>query len=238
MSETKQTDIQPGGAPPEEVLPEKKWSVQQRWAGIFTAPRATMENIARKPVIEEAAFVVLLQVIMGCIALGIAFGKMSFTGTYASSVRSYLTQTIALSIVFTVFLTFLFWAIRAKIILALCKGDSAWDFKSAAAVTGYALIPGILLSVITTIVVAIVVPSVVVDTTSVATAQATLAAYTQQVNALKYSMTVPVTIVSIALQAYLGAHGVKAGTKGACSFGTGFAVFFGIGLIDLLLLFL
>ncbi len=100
------------------------------------------------------------------------------------------------------------------------------------------MIPAFLMTILNLIIISVVLPTVVIDTSSRVTTQQATAAFTAQAEALKMSMTVPLTLVGNAWGAYLGGQGVKAGTRGKTSFAAGFAVFFLIGLIDLLLIFI
>ncbi len=196
-----------------------------------------MANIAGAPNYAEPVFIVFLEIILGSIAVGVSMGKIQLTGPLANMVWSLLSSTIAGSIIFAGVLMFLFWAVRAGIVYFLCQRDSNWQFKSAAAVTGYAMIPALLMTILSLIIMSTVVPTVVINTSNLAAAQQAMADFTAQTQGLKLSMTVPLTLVGNAWGAYLGGHGVKAGTGGKNSFAVGFAVFFLIGFIDLLLIF-
>lgn len=238
MNDNTQSQNMGGSSSPENVPPVKNWTAQERWVGIFKSPSAAMTSIAEKPNYAEPAFAVLLQVILTAIALGMAMTKIHYTGPYAARLESMVTSMIVGTMILAGFLMFLFWAIRAGLILILCRGDSDWQFKSAAAVTGYALVPTLLISIVTMVIVAIVLPSITLDTSNLEAAQQAMATFSQQTADLKYAITVPFTIGGIVWQAFLGAFGVRAGTKGQRSFAVGFVVFFLVGLIDLLLMFL
>ncbi len=223
---------------PSTPPPARGLSALRRWGGIFKAPGITMSDIARAPNYAEPGAIVLLEAILGGIAVGVAMGKMEITGPYAGAVMSRVSAMLAGSVVLAGVLMFLFWAIRAGIILALCRGDSGWQFKSVAAVAGYALIPGLLITVLSLIIMASALPAVVIDTGNLAATEQAVAAFGEQTAALKLSMTVPLTLAGNAWGAYLGGLGVNAGTRGRCSAGGGFAAFFAIGLVDLLLIVL
>ncbi len=107
-----------------------------------------MANIAGAPNYAEPVFIVFLEIILGSIAVGVSMGKIQLTGPLANMVWSLLSSTIAGSIIFAGVLMFLFWAVRAGIVYFFCQRDSNWQFKSAAAVTGYAMIPALLMTIL------------------------------------------------------------------------------------------
>ncbi len=213
------TPMQPVGK-----LRVQEWGFSRRLVGIFRSPKRAMANIAGEPNYTEPVIIIIVQVMLFCIAQSLVLSKILLYWFWMPELTSMLFETT----VWAGILMFAVWAIRSWIILVLYKQGTGWRFKSAAAVTGYAMIPVLLMNIPGLILISAMSPYVLSTMSLAAIQQATVT--------MKLIWALPLTLVGNAWQSYLGAHGVKAGTGGRRSFASGFTVFFSLIILELPLL--
>jgi hypothetical protein len=94
-------------------------------------------------------------------------------------------------------------------------------------------VPVIVIGVIGLVVTFFLLPVFTIDVTNLDAARSALSDYQTQLNALKFLVSLPLSLVGLAWQSYVGGLGAHFGTKGKCSLASGFAVFFILGLLGL-----
>ena len=152
-----------------------------------------------------------------------------------STVQNILVGVLAFAVIFAGILLFMFWLGKSLLVKVFCNSQSNWDFKTAAATTGYAYMPIIVIGVIGLVVTFFLLPVFTIDVTNLDAARSALSNYQTQLNSLKFLISLPLSLVGLAWQSYVGGLGVHFGTKGKCSLTMGFAAFFILGLLGLAL---
>ena len=93
--------------------------------------------------------------------------------------------------------------------------------------------PVIVIGVVGLVVTFFLLPLFTVDVTNLDAARSALSNYQTQLNWLKFLVSLPLSLVGLVWQSYVGGLGVHFGTKGKCSTALGFTVFFILGLLGL-----
>jgi len=216
---------------------ERKLSLPQRFYKLLTAPSEAMRDIALAPDYEGAVVIIAVKLILAILAVVLVLQKIHFIGEHANAMMSFVTLGLILGFIFAIGIIIVRWLIKSLIVRYACDSGSAWDFKTAASITGYAYLPEIIISVIGLCVSWVLIPSMTVDMTNLQAAMQTLESYQAELNWLKLLYTLPFSFFGLLWKSYLGGLGARFGTEEECSLGTGIVVFFVLGLIGLLISF-
>lgn len=219
--------------PPHEAPYERKFSTIQRLLRLLTSPSETMKDIGEAPdyqgfyIIAVAAFIEIIA------SVSMALQKIQFVGTYAGQVNAFLVDILSISVFLGLIIYVAEWAVKSLIVKYACDQGSAWDFKTAASVTGYAYVADVVVSVLSIAVSWAFVPTFVVDTTNLTTATASISSYQGQLNLLRLEVSLPFSLLALLWKSYLGGLGTHFGTQERCSIGLGLVVFFVLGLVGI-----
>ena len=214
---------------------QRRFSLVQRLYRVLVAPRDAMRDIGFAPDYEGPIVIIGLEAVLAIFTLVMVFQKIHVVGAHAVAVMGFLLLGVFLGFVGGVVLTVVRWLVKGWLVKAACGGGSGWDFKAAASVTGYAYFPSVVLGVIGLAISWVLVPSFVLDTSNL---QATMAAaneFQAQVSSLALVYSLPMVAAGLLWKSYVGGLGTHFGTREYCSAGTGFAVFFVLGLVGLLI---
>jgi hypothetical protein len=216
---------------PEEVY-ERKLSLTQRFYKLLTVPSEAMQDIALAPDYEGFVLITVMEIVLVSADLALVLQKIQLVGENAGKVSGLVTGFLILAVVLGIGIYVVKWLIKSLIVKYACDSGSAWNFKTAASITGYAYLPEIITGLIGTCVSWFLIPSMTINTTNLQAAMQTVESYRAQLNWLKLF-----SFFGLIWKSYLGGLGARFGTKEKCSLGTGIAVFFVLGLISLLISF-
>jgi len=241
MSEKENPSESTGEAPQPESAPEeyeRKFSLIQRFYKLFTAPSEAMKDIALAPEYGGVAAVIFVELVLASISFALAFQKIQIIGPYAKTISGMVGGVLAISVLIASGMLAARWALKSLLVNKICDSGSEWEFRTAASVTGYAYIADITVSILGIFVMWFSTPTFTIDTSNLEAARQALASYQAQTGWLQLVYTIPVSVGGLLWKSYLGGLGAHFGTEGECSIGKGFAVFFVLGLIGLLISFL
>lgn len=128
-----------------------------------------------------------------------------------------------------------FWMVKSWLVKIACNCGSGWNFKTAAAVTGYAYIADFVVGIVGVVVAAYLLPEVIFDLSDLDAAGQALIEYQDQINWSRWLFTLPLFFVGVIWKSYLGGLGTRFGTKERCLLGKAFAVFLLLGLVGVLI---
>jgi hypothetical protein len=225
----------PPPTPPAETLYERRFSTLERLLKILTSPAQAMKDIAETPNYTEPTVMVIIQAILAAVSVVLVMQKIKIIGAEPtlSTVQNILVGVLAFAVIFAGILLFVFWLGKSLLVKVFCNSQSNWDFKTAAAITGYAYMPVIVIGVIGLIVTFFLLPSFTIDVTNLDAARSALSNYQTQLNSLKFLVSLPLSLVGLVWQSYVGGLGAHFGTKGKCTVTLGFTVFLILGLLGL-----
>jgi len=233
-----QESVPPEAQPlPSQEPYERESSMLERFYKLVTSPREAMRDIALAPDYGGVFVIIVLQIVLSAVSLTFILGKIELTGNsdVAASVRGIVTGAITVAIVIGGVLFFVFWLVKSLIVKYACDSGSGWNFGVAASVTGYAYLADLVFGIIMTAIFLWFMPSVVIDVSNLDAARQAVADFQAQVNWIRLLFSLPFSFVGLLWKSYLGALGTRSGTQERCSVGTGFAVFFVLGLIGWLI---
>lgn len=127
------------------------------------------------------------------------------------------------------------WLVKSWLVRYLCDSGTGWTFGQAAAVTGYAYIADLVVSVVSIPIVWALTPSITVDASSSQTLSQSITSLQSQITSARWLFSLPLAVVGLVWKSYLGGLGANSATNGACSKRKGFIVFFVLALIALLI---
>lgn len=229
--------------PPEaasEKKPEeqyvRKYSVPQRLWKALVSPSSAMRDIALSPDYGGPVLILLLQTILSGVALAVAFQKIHVTGPseYVAIFWNFMSGILVLALFLAMGMLVAFWLVKTALVRTLCDNTSQWDFKTVAAVTGYAYIADVTIQLVGLAVTLVLLPEMTANLSDIDAARMALANFTAQTRWIKL-ISLPLGVVGLVWKSYLGGVGTRFGTKNKCSFGTGFAVFLVLGLVGFLI---
>ena len=202
---------------------------------ILTSPAQAMQDIAEAPNYTEPTLIILIQAVLAAISVAFVMQKIKIVGPEPtlSMVQSILLGVLVFAVIFTGILLFVFWLGKSVLVKIFCDRQSNWRFKTAAATTAYAYVPVIVIGVISLAVTFSLLPAFTVDIANIDAVQGALSDYQTQLNWMKFLISLPLSLVGLVWQSYVGGLGAHFGTKGKCSKSMGFAVFFILGLLGL-----
>ena len=217
---------------------ERKFSLPQRFIKLLTKPSEAMSDIAKAPEYGGFVFIAIAEFILFPAGLFVALQKIQFSGANASLINSMLADILALAVFIAIILFVAKWAIKSLIVKYGGDSGSGWDFKTAASVTGYAYLADVVIGIIGIIISWYLLPTTRIDTTDLNAAIQTMNSDRAQLNLYKLEITLPLTFIGLLWKSYLGGLGTHYGTEEKCSTRLGFALFFILGLIGMLISFL
>ena len=224
-------------SPPPTPLPEtpyeRRFSTSERLLKILTSPVQAMKDIAEAPNYTEPTLIILVQAIFAGISVALVMQKIKIIGAEPtlSTFQNILIGVLAFGVIFAGILLFVFWLGKSLLVKVFCNSQSNWDFKTAAATTGFAYMPVIVIGVIGLVVTFILLHIFTIDVTNLDAARSALSNYQTQLDLLKFIVSLPLSLVGLVWQSYVGDLGVHFETKGKCSIALGFTVFFILGLL-------
>jgi hypothetical protein len=228
----------PSSSQPSEVVPEKpyerKFSFLQRLFKVLFSPSEGMKDVALAPTYGEIFVVLAILIVLALIDIAIIFTKIQFVGMPAF-IWGILTLAMAIAVVFVFGVIIAFWLVKSLIVRVACDRGSGWSFKTAASITGYAYLANIVLGIVGIVVLWFLMPSVIVDVTNQEATMQAIANFQAQMGWTRFWYALPVSLLGLVWESYLGALGTRFGSGGKCSFRLGFIVFFCIGLVGLLI---
>jgi hypothetical protein len=227
----------PPPTPTPETTYKRRFSTLERLLKTLTSPAQAMKDIAEAPNYTEPTMIIIIQAILATLSVVLVMQKIKIIGAEptVSTVQNILVGVLAFAVIFAGILLFVFWLGKSLLVKVFCNSQSNWDLKTAAATTGYAYVPVILVGVIGLVVTFFLLPVFTIDVTNLDAARSALPDYQTQLNSLKFLVSLPLSLIGLAWQSYVGGLGVHFGTKGKCSLTLGFIVFFLLGLLGLVI---
>jgi hypothetical protein len=228
--------------PPQPVIEapppyQRKFSLLQRYYKLLTAPSEAMSDIALAPDYTGYFGILALEFALTIITLALAMQKIQFVGTYAGRLTSAITGILVLAVIIALVLIVVKWLIKSLIVRSASDSGSSWGFNTAASVTGYAYLADAVIMIIGVAVSWFLIPTFQVDTTDLNVAIQQMNDYQAQVNLLRLTFSLPFNLLAVIWKSYLGGLGTHFGTREKCSKLTGFAIFFVLSLVGLLISF-
>jgi hypothetical protein len=225
--------------PTPEVRPpyERKFSTLQRYYKLVTAPSEAMKDIALAPDYKGYFGILVLQFALLSISLAVALQRIQFVGTYAVVLSNMLIGVFVGVVIIASVLIVIRWLVKSFIVRHAGDSGSSWRFRTAASVTAYAYIADVVIMMIGIAVSWFLMPTFRVDTTDLTVAIQQMNGYRAQLNLLKLTFTLPLSLLGVIWKSYLGGLGTHFGTNGWCSKRTGFFIFFVLSLIGLIVAF-
>jgi len=225
--------------PPEETY-ERKYSMLQRFYKLVVSPSEAMEDIGKAPDYGGPLILVILRMIIGAIAITLAFQKIQWIGDSGiiNQVSGILSGVITLAVVISVFLLIAYWLGKSFLVKHACDNGSSWTFQTAASVTGYAYIADFIFGIIGLIALYALIPPITFNVSNMEATRQALTDYQAQVLSIRLLFSIPVSFIALLWKSYLGALGTKSGTHKKASVSLGFLVFFILGLLGWLISFL
>jgi hypothetical protein len=192
-----------------------------------------MQDIGLAPEYTGPILLVIFRTILLAVTISLAYSKIQWTGdpNLINQVSGFLSGVITLAIVIAVGLLVAYWLGKALIVKYACDSGSAWTFRTAASITGYAYLPELILGIIGIAVVYPMIPAITFNVSDPAAATAALADYQAQLLWIQIVFSVPLGFISLIWKSYLGGLGTKFGTQEKASLALGFTVFLILGLL-------
>jgi len=196
-----------------------------------------MQDIALAPEYGGVVLIIGLQVAMSAVLAWMVLQKFTFVNVPEgmSWLWSLVTGILAIAFLVAGVGVFVKWLVKSLLVKWLCNSQSGWNFRTAAAVTGYAYLADFVFTVVTVPLIWFWLPQFAIDVSNPDAARQAIASYNAQLGWQRFLVSLPLGFVGLAWKSFLGAVGTRFGTKEKCSFGTGFIVFFVLGLVGLLL---
>jgi hypothetical protein len=222
---------------PESVY-QRKFSVLGRLFRLLVSPSVAMEDIAGAPDYVGAVGLVALRIVVSALSVWLILQKISIEGV-ASDVNmaalwAFVSAILVLAAVIGGAVLTVFWLVKSWLVKVIADSGSAWDFRTAASVTGYAYLPDLLLSIVSIVLVWNFLPTLVLDISSPTALQQTLIQYRDQLGWNQFLYGLPLSFLGLVWKSYLGGLGAHFGTEKQCSVRKGFLVFFLLALIAFL----
>lgn len=190
-----------------------------------------MRDIALAPDYGGVIVVLVAQVVLAIIMVAYTLSKLTVTGPSAAVAYSFVSSIIVFAFALSFILLPVKWLVKSVIVQKACDAGSQWTFKSAASVTGYAYMPNLILSLITSPILIASVPTLNVDFSNLEAARQLLESFQSQVATIELTYVLPLQFLALLWKSYLGALGTSYGTKEMCKVSGAFLVFFLLGLI-------
>jgi hypothetical protein len=228
--------------PPSEVVSEKpyerKFSFFRRVFKVLFSPSEGMKDVALAPDYAEIFAILAFEILVTSIVIALVFMKVRFVGAIPHGFWGIVALVIVVALIIVFALLAVRWLIKSLIVKVACDAGSSWDFKTAAAVTGYAYLATLVINLLGLLIAWFVIPSMTIDVTNREAVQQVIADLQAQASSIRFWYDLPISFLGLIWKSYLGGLGAHFGTKGKCSMGLGFAIFFCLGLISLLISFI
>jgi len=192
-----------------------------------------MQDIGLAPEYTGPMLLIIFRAILLAVTIALAYSKIQWAGdpNLINRVSGLLSGIITLAMVMGVGLVLAYWLGKALIVKYTCDSGSAWTFKTAASVTGYAYVPELILGIIGLVVVYSMIPAITMNVSDLDATRTALENYQAQVLWIQIIFSVPVSIIGVIWKSYLGGLGTKFGTQKKASLALGFTVFLILSLL-------
>ncbi|MEM2972151.1 MAG: zinc ribbon domain-containing protein [Candidatus Bathyarchaeia archaeon] len=229
----------PSTQPQSEVISEKpyerKFSFFARLLKVLFSPSEGMRDAALAPNYGEVFGVLAFEILLASVVIALVFTKVQFVDSIPPSFWGILAIAIVFALILAFGLLVVRWLIKSLIVKAACNAGSSWDFRTAASITGYAYLAEVTTSLLGLLISWFFIPSMKINVRDAEAAQRAIADFQAQLGLVRFWYSLPISFVGLAWKSYLGGLGTYFGTRGKCSLSLGFAVFFCLGLISLLI---
>jgi hypothetical protein len=213
---------------------ERKFSTFERVMKLISSPKEVMEDIGLAPDYSGVLVIFSLWSIVSIIGLALALPKIQFTGPYGNTVNSMLATAMVGVAIFLPFGLIIRWLVKSYLVRHGCDGN-AWDFTTAASVTGYAYLPNAILGLVGVIVSWMVIPSVVIDTTDVTQALVQIQQFNAEILWISIGISIVLSLIALFWKSQLGSYGAHAGTHRRVGQSSAYGTFMMIGLLGILI---
>jgi len=223
----------PAPSPAPEQPYEREYSVPRRLYKLIVSPNKAMQDIGLAPEYTGPMLLIIFRAILLAVTIALAYSKIQWAGdpNLISRVSGLLSGIITLAMVMGVGLVLAYWLGKALIVKYACDSGSAWTFKTAASVTGYAYVPELILGIIGLVVVYSMIPAITMNVSDLDATRTALANYEAQLLWIQIIFSVPISIIAVVWKSYLGGLGTKFGTQKKASLALGFTVFLILSLL-------
>jgi hypothetical protein len=193
------------GPVPEQAPPlpphVRKYSVLQRLWLLFVSPREAMRDIALAPEYGGVILIIGLQVFVSAVMAWMILQKFTFVGVPVTVNMTWLWSLVA-GILVVAFVVggvgvVLKWLVKSWLVKSLCNSGSGWNFRTAAAVTGYAYVADLVITVINVVLVWVFVPQFVIDVSNPDAAAQAIASYNSQLVWQRFLIMLPLGFVGL-----------------------------------------
>ncbi len=216
----------------------RKFSLVQRFFKLLTSPSKAMADIASAPSYDGIVVIAIAELVLLSAAIIIAGQKIEISGPYSSAIRNVLSLGLTLGIFVGLAVFAVKWVIKSYLVKVACDSRSGWEFRTAASITAYAYVADIIISVLGICVSWFLLPTFHLDTANLDAARQSLSQFQAEIAWLTLTYQLPLSLLGLFWKSYLGGLGAHFGTEKQCSLLTGFAVFFVLGLVGLLTMFI
>ena len=199
---------------------QRRFSFFARFYRLFVSPSDAMQDIALAPDYGGVILILGLEFVVGAAVVWAAMQKIHFVnlGASAGPVWGLIDAILAIAVVLVGVLLGVFWVVKSYLVKSLCDSGSGWNFKTAAAVTGYAYIADIVVTLIGAVILTLLLPEITIDASNAAAAQQALAEYQARAGYLKWYYTLPTAFLGLAWKSVLGLWGPSLERRGGVRF--------------------
>lgn len=219
---------------PQHPKYDRKFSTFERITKLLTSPKEAMEDIGRAPDYSGVLVIFVIWTIIAAIGATITLQKLQFTGPYGDFVNSGVAAGVAGVVVVLPIVLIVRWLIKSYLIRHMCDSH-AWDFDTAASVTGYAYLPHLIFNFIGIFVVWLLMPSIVIDTVDIDQALIQMELFSAQTFWITTGLTTLFSLFALFWKSHLGSQGAFYGTYKNCETGSAFGSFMVVGGIGFLI---
>jgi len=213
---------------------QRRLSTSKRLLKLLISPSEAMKDIALAPTYEGIAVIFIADALVVIVGVWLVLQRIQIFGPNSNTVMGLASSALVLTVPTSLILFVVKWAVKSWIVRYACDNGSAWEFRSAASVTSYAYIADTVLGMFGLVLSWFLLPTLQIDTTNLDAARQSMNDFQAQISWLRLMYTLPLLLLGLLWKSYLGALGTRFGTRERCFVAQGFAVFFGLGLISLL----
>jgi hypothetical protein len=234
MSSTGTYDQRQRPRPPTYPKYDRKFSFFERITKLLTSPDEAMEDIGLSPDYGGVIGLFVIWTIISIIGIALALPKLQFVGTYGDVVTSGVMSGVVLAVVLSPIIMIVRWLVKSYLVRHMTDSNS-WNFETAAAVTGYAYLPNVLLNIVGILVAWVLIPPIIIDTTNLTTALAQMEAYNVSIMWVSIGLNSILAIVGLIWKSSLGSYGTYYGTHKNIAKDSAFGTFLILGFIGFLI---
>jgi len=197
-----------------------------------------MEDIAGGSDYLGVIGLIVLRVVVVAVTIWAGLQRIQFVGgtsVIGAVFWSIFSSILVLLVILSGVVLAVFWLVKSLLVQYFCDSGSHWSFGQATAITGYAYIADLVVSILSVPIVWALTPTITIDMTNQQTLSQSIAAAQSQISNARWLFSLPLTVVGLVWKSYLGGLGANFATNDACSKRKGFAVFFILALIAVLI---